>query len=353
MDPYQCLRPWIFRLRPEDAHDAALKLASLSPLLAGPWAHDPSPRLRVHVGQQQWRSPIGLAAGLDKNAAALAFFDRLGFGAMECGTLTPGPQAGNPKPRLHRYPEEASLRNSMGFPNEGMLAALPRLRARPSGFPLGCNIGKSKMASPEEALKEYATLYQSLAPHSDWIVINISSPNTPGLRDLQQAGWLRELFSELEPLRRQWGKEVYIKLSPDLEDQELDALVTLLGELGTSGIVATNTTHMPERGVGGISGRLLRAKAAHKRKIILRAALNLPVIGVGGFENFQDVREWWAAGGEALQIYTSFIYQGPGLLKNLEQAMLHFLQQHQLADVQTLFDLSWREREQILLAPHA
>jgi dihydroorotate dehydrogenase len=350
MDSYKLARSALFRLPPEAAHDLTLKLSSTLPQLAAPWQRPYDPRLSCTVGKTDWKSPIGLAAGLDKNAVALDFFSRLGFGSMECGTITPRPQAGNPKPRMFRYSEEASLRNAMGFPNRGMEACATKLRQRPAGFPVGVNIGKSKAATPHEALEEYVGLYDGLAPLSDWVVVNISSPNTPGLRDLQQEGWLKDLFNVLRPLRQKHGKEIFVKLAPDLEDQALRDLTTTLADLGADGLVATNTTHIPERGVGGVSGRLLRVKAHQKRRVVLEVARDrkLPLVGVGGFEDMNDVLAWWAAGGDAFQVYTAFIYQGPALLQKLEAGMRGFVTRAKLPDLKAFLKLSPAERQKLI-----
>jgi dihydroorotate dehydrogenase len=350
MDVYTLARAGLFKMDPEDAHHLTLAMASRFPALAFPWSHRPSPRLLTPVGLTPWRSPIGLAAGLDKNAEALTFFEKLGLGSMECGTITPLPQQGNPRPRMFRYPAELSLRNSMGFPNAGLTSCAGRLAHRPKNFPVGVNIGKSKAASASEALEEYAELYEKLAPLGDWVVINISSPNTPGLRDLQQEGWLKDLFNQLRPLKAKLSKEIFVKLSPDLEDADLAALTHRLAELGADGLVATNTTHSPERGVGGLSGRLLRVKAHQKRRVILEAARShqLPVVGVGGFEDMRDVMAWWASGGSALQIYTAFVFQGPAMVGRLEKQMLAFLDRAGLADLATFFTLTPTERQRLV-----
>jgi len=352
MNSYRLAKPLLFKLAPETAHDLTLKLAAAVPQLVSLGDHHPDPRLKCRVGKTEWNSPVGLAAGLDKNAVALAAFARLGFGAMECGTITPLPQIGNPKPRMFRYPAEASLRNSMGFPNLGMEACAEKLRHRPTGFPVGVNIGKSKAATPDEALAEYASLYQTLAPLSDWVVVNISSPNTPGLRDLQHVEWLQKLFQTLAPLRARIGKEVFVKLAPDMEDEQLKELTRTLADVGADGLVATNTTHIPERGVGGVSGRLLRVKGHQKRRAVLEVARDrgLPVVGVGGMEDMRDVMAWWAMGGSALQVYTAFIYQGPELLRSIERQTLAFLDRAKLADLNTFFALSPSERQKLIAA---
>lgn len=350
MDSYKFARSALFRLPPETAHDLTLQLSSVLPQLAAPWQRPFDPRLRCTVGKTDWKTPIGLAAGLDKNAVALDFFNRLGFGSMECGTVTPLPQSGNPKPRMFRYSEEASLRNAMGFPNRGLDACAAQLRRRPAEFPVGVNIGKSKSATPHEALEEYVALYDGLAPLADWVVVNISSPNTPGLRDLQQESWLKDLFAALSPLRQRHGKEIFVKLAPDLDDEVLRDLTRTLANLGADGLVATNTTHLPERGAGGVSGRLLRVKGHQKRRVVIEVARDrgLPFVGVGGFEDMNDVLAWWAAGGDAFQVYTAFIYQGPALLQKLEAGMRGFITRAKIRDIKSFLELSPLERQKLI-----
>lgn len=350
INSYTLLQKALFLLPPETAHDLTLKWAHHFAGSAALFAAGDRTKLALKVGKTEWKTPIGLAAGLDKNALALPFFKTLGFGSMECGTVTVKPQAGNPKPRIFRYSSEFSLRNAMGFPNDGMEAIALRLKERPADFPVAVNIGKSKLATPEEALQEYATLYQTLAPLSDWVVVNISSPNTPGLRDLQQEQWLKELMNTLLPLKAKWGKDIFVKLAPDLEDDMLKTLTSSLADLGVDGLVATNTTHMPERGVGGVSGRLLRVKAHQKRKVILDVARDrhLPVVGVGGIESITDIMAWWAAGGEAVQVYTSFIYQGPQMLRQMESAMNEFLSRSNIARLADFLSLNPADRRKLI-----
>jgi dihydroorotate dehydrogenase len=350
MDSYQLFRPALFLMPAETAHDFTIKVAELAPQIALPWQRNLDLRLKTKVGQTYWNTPIGLAAGLDKNARCLEFFARLGFGSMECGTVTPEPQVGNTKPRLFRYLAEASMRNSMGFPNNGRQSCADKLKKRPKDFPIGVNIGKSKLATAESAIEEYALLYQDLAPLSDWIVVNISSPNTPGLRDLQQEEWLKKLFARLAPLKAKLNKEIFIKLAPDLEDADLRHLTTILADLGADGLVATNTTHIPERGAGGVSGRLLRVKAHQKRRVVLEVARDrhLPIVGVGGFESIADVWGYWASGGGAFQIYTAFVFQGPQLLINLENHILNFLNRAKIPDVESFLSQTPGERQKLI-----
>jgi dihydroorotate dehydrogenase len=345
---YSLARSILFSLPPELAHDSALTLARLSPLLGQLTGTTSSSRLSLKVGGNRWKNPFALAAGLDKNAQALPFFAAQGFGAIECGTITLKPQLGNQRPRLFRYPQEASLRNSMGFPNHGLIEIAQRMSCFEGTDILGANIGKNKDSSPEESIRELGLMVQELNPHADYFVINVSSPNTPGLRALQETGYLRELFTQLKEISQ---RDLYLKVSPDLEEKKIRDLVRLLGELNLCGIIATNTTIMPERGEGGVSGTLLAPKAQRVREIILQEEVPIELIGVGGFASFEDVKNFWTSGGKALQIYTAYVYQGPALLRQLHQKCLELLDRNQLADVQTFFDLPLKERREILNDP--
>jgi dihydroorotate dehydrogenase len=350
MNLYQLAKPVLFSLDPEKAHHLTLHLTSLMPQLARMWASSPSERLSSTHWGQSFSSPLGLAAGLDKNAQSLDFFARLGLGALECGTVTLKPQIGNPLPRMFRYPEESSLRNSMGFPNDGAEQLSHRLLSRPASARLGVNIGKSKDATPLEAIDEYRELYDLFAPHSDWVTVNISSPNTQGLRDLQNQKWLASLLQELISLRERHRTPLLVKLSPDMPDEELKSVTQTLINQRVDGIIATNTTHMPERGIGGVSGKLLRVKAHQKRKFILDLCLEsrTPVVGVGGIESFEDILGFWAAGGTLFQIYTAFVFHGPALVGQLHQAMDKFMLRAQLKNLDAFFALPLAERQKLI-----
>lgn len=342
---FSLIKPLLFSLPAERAHELTLSIAHLGPVLGKLTGKSCSDRLSLKIGQSQWLSPIGLAAGLDKNAEALAFFAHQGFGALECGTVTLQSQAGNPKPRLFRYPQELSLRNSMGFPNEGLLKIGPRLRAFEHVIPIGVNIGKNKDSTPEESIDELGTLLVSLEDDADYFVINVSSPNTPGLRALQEKAYLSELFSELKSFSQ---KDLYLKIAPDLEDKKVSELAELAADFKLTGLIATNTTMMPERGPGGISGNLLKEKARKIHQLILNQQLPIELIGVGGIASFQDIKNFWKDGGKAVQVYTAYIYQGPDLLKNINKEIIHFLDQNQLPNLEDFFKLDLKSRNQLL-----
>jgi len=345
---YSLIKPLLFSLAPESAHELTLTLARLSPTLGRLSGTEISERLNINVGSNNWKSPIGLAAGLDKNAEALPFFAQQGFGALECGTITLRPQLGNPRPRLFRYPYEQSLRNAMGFPNEGLLHIAPRLEAFESALPLGANLGKNKDSTPEESIEELSIMMATLEDDADYFVINVSSPNTPGLRALQESSYLVELFKELKSISK---KDLFLKIAPDLEDKKIIELTELAAEYKLTGIIATNTTVMPEKGIGGVSGVLLRERSRRVRRLILDQKAPLEVIGVGGITNFQDIKDFWMNGGKTVQLYTAYVYQGPDLLKKMNQDLLKFLDAFKLKDLNAFFKYDLKERQKILNQP--
>lgn len=342
---YSLIRPLLFSFPPETAHELTLTLARLSPTLGRLSGTEISERLTIKVGGAKWKSPIGLAAGLDKNAEALPFFARQGFGALECGTITLRPQLGNPRPRMFRYPDEQSLRNAMGFPNEGLLHIASRLEAFKENVPVGANLGKNKDSTPEESIDELSVMMATLEDDIDYFVINVSSPNTPGLRALQEKSYLTELFTELKSCSQ---KDLYLKIAPDLDDKKVIELTHLAAEFKLAGLIATNTTIMPERGVGGISGVLLKERATKIRKLILAQQAPMELIGVGGITNFQDIKNFWMDGGKAVQLYTAYVFQGPDLLKNLNREMLNFLDKNNLKTLTDFFALNLSERQKLL-----
>ncbi len=343
---YSLIKPLLFSLNPEKAHDTVLHLAKLSPTLGKISGMTPDPKLSLQVGNINWLSPTGLAAGLDKNAEALSFFSNQGFGAIECGTVTLQPQLGNPKPRMWRYPEDLSLRNAMGFPNHGLLEILPRLKSYESSPPIGVNIGKNKDSTPEESIEELSILMETLHDYADYFVVNVSSPNTPGLRALQEKSYLTELFQELKHTRH--GKDLYLKIAPDLEERKIIELAHLVHEQNLTGIIATNTTIMPEKGMGGVSGELLRQKSRMVRQLILKQNLSIELIGVGGISSSRELFDFWKDGGKATQIYTAYIYQGASVLKNIQQDILTLLNQNKISTLNDFFELDLSERKKIL-----
>lgn len=333
-----------FKMDAEKVHELSIKMLSTFPLaLSESFGGDISDRERfkTKLNSMNWDFPVGLAAGLDKNASAVDFFSRIPFGAVEVGTVTPLSQPGNEKPRLFRYKSEESLRNCMGFNNPGAEVILDNiLKSDRNKKMLGVNLGKNKITSPEEAKNDYLKLYRTFKDVSDYLVINVSSPNTPGLRDLQRHESMREIFENLEEERKSDKTPLFIKISPDLPLDSLEGIVELAQEFSLSGIIATNTTIMEERGAGGVSGKLLTQKAKVVRERLLKIMKdheNLDLIGVGGISSFNDLWDFWKKGGRATQIYSSFIFQGPQVLFDIEKSIDEKLNQYQFKNLEELF----------------
>lgn len=329
MIPYSWFKQLAFTCDPERAHALALKSFSLFPNLCTrivgargrvKTLSDRRHRYQVESGGLRWPFPVALAAGLDKNAQAIDFFSQLPFGAIEVGTVTPLPQEGNEKPRLFRLTSERSLRNHMGFNSEGADRILKNIvRSGRHGKILGINLGKNKQTPLGQAWKDYVLLYQMFSPLADYLVLNLSSPNTRSLRDLQHRDSLRSLLASLKEEREKSPCPLYLKISPDLSKDALPSLVDLAVQEGLTGLIATNTTVIPERGEGGISGQLLheKAKEIRGRALSLAVGTGLDIIGCGGISHFDDLWEFWKLGGKTVQIYTAFIYQGPPLLMHI------------------------------------
>ena len=329
---YPLLRPLLFTLDAETAHQAvmaALRTASTVPgigqALAAAYAPPPLPRLVTKVFGLEFPHPICLAAGLDKDGVAVSALESLGFGAVEVGTVTPRPQAGNPKPRLFRLPLDHALINRMGFNNQGAEELLEQLSSarRPHPRPLGINLGKNKDTVLEEAPRDYLASYRVLYEVGDYFVVNVSSPNTPGLRSLQTVAALEPLVTPLleERAHQSRRKPLLIKLAPDLADEDAVALAQAAQKWGVDGFILSNTTLAREGLVspapligeaGGLSGAPLKARSTALIKLVTQA-VKLPVIGVGGIATPEDALEKLRAGASLVQVYTSFVYQGPAL----------------------------------------
>ena len=320
---YPFFKNFAFKLDAEMAHELTLKSMSL----LGPWVNNipTDPRFELKSMGLKFQSPIGLAAGLDKNAIAINFLTYLPFSFVEVGTVTPLPQDGNPKPRLFRYIEEESLRNCMGFNNAGAEVVFKNIvQSNRRSKILGVNLGKNKITPNDLAQNDYATLYEKFAPVSDYLVINVSSPNTPGLRDLLQDTGLRNIFEAVSEKRKICMRPLLVKVSPDMDQVELASVVNLVKEYELNGIIATNTTIMPERGAGGVSGKLLYEKSRLTRKFLLEQLRETPaieLIGVGGFSSFEDCLDFWKMGGRLIQLYSAFVFQGPRILHEIEKRL--------------------------------
>ncbi len=283
-----------------------------------------------------FENPVGLAAGFDKDAKLIDELASLGFGFIEIGTLTPKGQAGNEKPRLFRLPLDQALINRMGFNNEGALASVDRLRKRKSNVIVGGNIGKNKITLNEDALEDYAYCFEVLFDHVDYFVVNVSSPNTPGLRELQEKEPLRQLMAYVKrlSLNKPNPKPVLLKIAPDLTETQLQDIVDILRSTNTDGVIATNTTIAREAlktdketvlkiANGGLSGAPLKDRSTEVIRF-LRQQLGsgYPIIGVGGIMNEKDALEKLEAGADLIQLYTGFIYEGPSVIKRINKAIV-------------------------------
>lgn len=312
----------------EMAHRATVRLVGMmAPLLPRPPADDA--RLGVSAFGFQFPNPVGLAAGFDKDAEVPDAMLKLGFGFVECGTVTPRPQAGNPRPRLFRLPEDGAVINRMGFNNRGMEAAAKRLEARPKTGIVGINIGANKDSA--DRIADYAEGFARLAPLADYVTVNVSSPNTPGLRGLQNKDELARLLSALMETRGGNGfKPVLLKIAPDLDEQALDDIAETVAASGIEGIIISNTTiarpplkSANARETGGLSGRPLLAPSTQMlRRMRGRIPSNIVLIGAGGIFSGADAYEKIRAGASLVQLYTGLVYEGPGLVARIKQELL-------------------------------
>jgi len=339
---YNLLKPLIYSMDPETAHERILSLgrraskhpALLNALRAMFYLEDD--HLKTQVGDLTFPNPIGLAAGFDKNAEIVPLFEALGFGAVEVGTVTPKGQPGNDHPRLFRLLEDRAIINRMGFNNEGIDAMLHRLQGLSKNIPLGVNLGKNKSTPNEEALSDYLCLLEKAYPWGDYFVINISSPNTPGLRGLQELDSLTPLLEGLLEKRNELAeasgqrKQIWLKLAPDLDSSELEKICQLALQLKLDALVLTNTTisrpklkskHALES--GGLSGKPLRDLSNKRLKEAVEFTKGeIPLIGVGGIFNAKDVAEKLKLGASLVQVYSGLIFEGPGLIQRLKKDLL-------------------------------
>lgn len=326
---------------PEFIHEHSMNLLSKAPLASEFFQKELVGDIyKVDLSHLSWPFPVGLAAGLDKNALAFEFFSRLYFGAIEVGTVTPKEQVGNPKPRLFRFVEEESLRNKMGFNNDGADKVYDHIFGRPrNGKLLGVNLGKNKITPIEKAWEDYVALYSKFSSIADYLVMNISSPNTPGLRGLQESGSLKEILESLEEVRKKNHCPLYLKISPDIDFSHVKPIVELAKSFNLAGIIATNTTIIEQLGEGGISGKLCLEKSKKVREWLLqetRECQSLDIIGVGGISCFKDLKDFWMAGGKVIQIYTSFIFQGPSVLEDIKKGIDETLKINDLKNLNEL-----------------
>lgn len=334
---YAFTRKLLFLLSPEQAHRFAMgvlawccRLSVFRSLIRKAYRY-PDPDLSQTIWGLHFPNPVGLAAGFDKDARYTDVLDCLGFGFVEIGTVTPMPQPGNPAPRLFRLQEDQALINRMGFNNQGSGAAAQRLKERKPGLLIGGNIGKNKTTPNDQAVSDYLRCMDDLYGQVDYFVVNLSSPNTPGLRELQEKEPLKQILRALRDRNLQGGnpRPLLLKIAPDLSDSQLEDLLVVVKETGIDGIVATNTTidrqglrtpseELERIGPGGLSGRPLKPRALEIVGRIRRATEGkLPIIAVGGIFTADDAREMMEAGAWLVQVYTGFIYQGPGIAREI------------------------------------
>ena len=339
--------PLLFRFDAETIHHVVTSLMAFAFAIPGVaalsrrWYVVDDRRLERTVFGLTFPNPVGMAAGFDKNAELVSELSDLGFGFVEVGTVTPRPQPGNPRPRLFRLKTDGGLINRLGFNNKGAGPAAERLRQFANNRSgrrviIGGNIGKNKDTPNENALSDYLTGFRTLFDAVDYFAVNVSSPNTPGLRDLQEREPLTHLLTALqtENRRRPMPKPILLKIAPDLTNGQLDDIIAIVGETGIAGVIATNTTIsradlttdagvVAEMGAGGVSGRPLRNRSTEViRYLHQQSGGTFPIIGVGGIFSAEDALEKLSAGASLVQVYTSFIYEGPGLAKRINRALL-------------------------------
>jgi dihydroorotate dehydrogenase len=285
----------------------------------------------------KFKNPIGLAAGFDKNATMFQDLEYLGFGFIEIGTVTPKPQSGNEKPRLFRLKKDEAILNRMGFNNDGLHAVKARLKNRKkNGLIIGGNIGKNKVTSNEDAILDYKIAFEELFDFVDYFVVNVSSPNTPNLRDLQEKEPLTKILAELQllNLKMKNQKPILLKIAPDLSNEQLDDIIDIVRETKIAGVIATNTTInraelktnvkiVESLGSGGISGKPLTNRSTEViRYLHEKSNAAFPIIGVGGIHSPEDAIEKLKAGASLIQLYTGFIYEGPSLIKRINKEII-------------------------------
>ena len=336
------VRPLLFHFDPEAVHyftfnflKIVCKIPGVKLLMLFLYSNQEE-KLERELFGIKFQSPVGLAAGFDKDAKLINELTCFGFSFIEIGTLTPKPQPGNEKPRLFRLPEDNALVNRMGFNNGGVQEAVERLKKLNSKVIIGGNIGKNKLTPNENAFDDYRICFEALYPYVDYFVVNVSSPNTPGLRELQEKEPLRRLLAGVKQLslNKSKPKPILLKIAPDLTETQLSDIVTILLETKTDGVIATNTTvsrqglatdakELERVGTGGLSGKPLTDRSNEVISFLrMKLGKNYPIIGVGGIMSARDAKEKIKAGADLIQIYTGFVYEGPGFVKQLNKALM-------------------------------
>ena len=335
------LKPLFFLMTPERAHYTAMGMLRFAVRIPGMefllkrYFNSSAENGAVEVCGLKFPNRVGLAAGFDKDACWLRELNVLGFGHVEIGTLTPKPQTGNPKPRLFRLPSDSGVINRMGFNNGGVHHAVERLKKRPEGLIVGGNIGKNKVTPNENAVDDYLICFEALHPYVDYFTVNVSSPNTPGLRELQNKKPLSKILSAVVEANKSKDvqRPIFLKIAPDMENGQLDDIVEIVQTVGVDGVIATNTTISREGlttqpsiiesiGAGGLSGNPVRERATEVvRYLCDKSKGDFPVIGVGGIDGVEAAREKLDAGASLIQIYSCMIYKGPGLASQIVKGL--------------------------------
>ena len=341
---YRLIKPVFFKFDPEQVHHFVVKRLN--------WFHDYFPfgksilrgsydihlkGLEREVFGIKFKNPVGLAAGFDKNGEYVEALSNLGFGFIEVGTVTPLPQPGNDKPRMFRLQDDEAIINRMGFNNKGVDVMAERLRLIKEKEPqiiIGGNIGKNKNTPNQDAVNDYIKCFDRLFDVVDYFVVNVSSPNTPGLRELQEKEPLKKLLNTLQQRNRknEVSRPILLKIAPDLTNEQLDDIVEIVKETGIAGVIATNTTidrnglssdEKVRKEMGGLSGKPLTQRSTEViRYLSQQSQQSFPIIGVGGIHSPQDAKDKLAAGASLLQLYTGFIYEGPGLIRRICKALV-------------------------------
>ena len=340
---YKILKFFLFKINPESAHHLTFSLIKFVKFIPGfaffvkKKSINCHPSLSRNIFGLNFRNPVGLAAGLDKDAVAFNELGDFGFGFIEIGTVTPKPQPGNDKPRLFRLPKNEALINRMGFNNHGVIEAAKKLKNRKDPtLIIGGNIGKNKLTPNEEAVNDYVIGFNELFDVVDYFVVNVSSPNTPNLRELQEKEPLTNLLNTLQQLniKKTKPKPILLKIAPDLTNTQLDDIIDIVKSTNIAGVIATNTTisrdglsydksEIEKIGMGGLSGKPLTKRSTEVIKYLKQKSNNsFPVIGVGGIHCADDAIEKLNAGADLIQLYTGFVYQGPKLISDINKKLI-------------------------------
>jgi dihydroorotate dehydrogenase len=349
---YETAKKILFRFNPETAHfigGMALKTLPYTPIILKALKNHyfiEAPSLKQNLFGKEFKNPVGLAAGFDKNGEYITAMPTLGFGYTEIGTITPKPQIGNPRPRLFRLKEERSIQNAMGFNNYGAEYMLKRLnRLYFFDYPIGINIGKNKLTPEDKALDDYEKLLHTFKNYGDYIVINISSPNTPGLRDLQNEKFITDLFTMAKEITSQ---PIFLKIAPDMTPEDAITLCNSAVDAGASGIIATNTTidyslTPNAKDFGGISGALVREKSYELFRAIGKELYGKTMlISVGGIETAEDAYRRIKAGATLVQVYSMLIYNGPKMIKEINEGLIELLKKDGYNHISEAIGADWK-----------